>query len=242
MANGPPMILLTMKAPMAILADHPLNISTATAFVLMRVFTRLCRAQLPVPRYDFSVGWAAMLRDTGGGHNTKVDNAVIRRVGVDPTGGTDPQSTNMQWGPEFGTGSSGRSLNSPDMRVTFKALANQVTVFVRIYNLSTRPSDKVFLDVMCVTPWGDIPVEAILPSPTPTSAIPPTAEATDQPTRIPPTAKPPTATCVPPTPEPVGSLDLNPAICCRRGRDWHSGTACGDSSWRCHRLWKWRWQ
>jgi hypothetical protein len=75
----------------------------------------------PGASYDFSVGWAAMLRDTGGGHNIKVDDVIIRRVGVDPYGGTDPTSQNMRWSPEVGTGSSGRSLNNPDMRITFQA-------------------------------------------------------------------------------------------------------------------------
>jgi hypothetical protein len=159
----------------------------------------------PGASYDFSVGWAAMLRDTGGGHNTKVDDVVIRRVGYDPFGGTDPQSVNVQWGPEVGTGSSGRSLNHPDMRITFKALANQVTVFVRVYNLSSSASDKVFFDVMCLLPRGDIPVEAIEPSPTPTepaTPLPPTRSEppTPRPTRVPPTPTTIPATAVPTVP------------------------------------------
>ena len=56
----------------------------------------------PGVSYEFSVGWAAMLRDTGGGNNTKKDNVVIRKVGVDPYGGVDPNSPNMQWGPNWG--------------------------------------------------------------------------------------------------------------------------------------------
>jgi hypothetical protein len=164
----------------------------------------------PGASYDFSVGWAAMLRDTGGGHNTKVDDVVIRRVGYDPTGGTNPQSPNVQWGPEVGTGSSGRSLNHPDMRITFKALANQVSVFVRVYNLSTSASDKVFFDVMCLLPRGDIPVENIEPSPTPTSPatdVPPTRVP---PTRVPATRVPPTETPIPPTPVPAQVLTATP--------------------------------
>jgi|GEM_PF-746771 hypothetical protein len=164
----------------------------------------------PGASYDFSVGWAAMLRDTGGGHNTKVDDVVIRRVGVDPYGGTDPQSPNLKWGPEVGTGSSGRSLNNPDMRITFQAMSNQATVFVRVYNLSTSASDKVFFDVMCLLPRPDIPVVQIEPTATPTS--PPTATSDVPPTRVPPTRVPPTATPVPPTPtlEPAQVLTATP--------------------------------
>lgn len=157
----------------------------------------------PGASYEFSVGWAGMLRDTGGGNNQKFDDVIIRRVGYDPTGGTDPQSVNVQWGPEVGTGSSGRSLNHPDMRITFKALANQVTVFVRVYNLSSSASDKVFFDVMCLLPRGDIPVETVQPSPSPTQPAtePPPTDAeppTPRPTRV-----PPTATAIPATPIPA---------------------------------------
>lgn len=167
----------------------------------------------PGASYEFSVGWAAMLRDTGGGNNQKFDDVIIRRVGVDPTGGTDPRSQNMLWGPEVGTGSSGRSLNHPDMRITFKALSNQVTVYVRAYNLSTGASDKVFLDVMCLLPRGDIPVETVEPTATPTPAV---TEPPPPPTNPPATARPratavpPTATPVPPTPEPAQFLTATP--------------------------------
>ncbi len=167
----------------------------------------------PGASYEFSVGWAAMLRDTGGGNNQKFDDVIIRRVGVDPYGGTDPQSPNLQWGPEVGTGSSGRSLNHPDMRITFKAMANQVTVFVRVYNLSTSASDKVFFDVMCLLPRGDIPVETIEPSPTPTPLVtepPPEPSRPPAPTRVPATRVPPTATPVPPTAEPAQFLTATP--------------------------------
>lgn len=164
----------------------------------------------PGASYEFSVGWAAMLRDTGGGNNIKVDDQVIRRVGVDPYGGTDPQSPNLRWGPEVGTGSSGRSLNHPDMRITFQAMSNQATVFLRVYNLSTSASDKVFFDVMCLLPRGDIPTVQIEPTATPT--LPATATSEVPPTRVPPTRVPPTATPEPPTPtlEPAQVLTATP--------------------------------
>jgi hypothetical protein len=169
----------------------------------------------PGASYDFSVGWAAMLRDTGGGHNIKVDDQVIRKVGVDPTGGTDPTSQNMQWGNDVGTGSSGRSLNNPDMRITFKALTTQVTVFIRVFNLSSSPSDKVFLDVLCVTPRTDIPVAEVIPTATETPLAPPTVAATprpaatERPTAMP---KPPTATPIPPTNIPAQVLTSTPEL------------------------------
>jgi len=164
----------------------------------------------PGASYEFSVGWAAMLRDTGGGNNQKFDDVIIRRVGYDPTGGTDPQSPNVKFGPEVGTGSSGRSLNHPDMRVTFQAQSNQVTVFARVYNLSTSASDKVFFDVMCLVPRGDIPIATIQPSVTstlPATPIPPTDanSPTPRPTRV-----PPTATRIPATLEPAQVFTATP--------------------------------
>lgn len=155
----------------------------------------------PGASYEFIIGWAAMLRDTGGGNNQKIDDVVGRRVGADPTGGTDPNSPNVIWGPEVWNG--GRGLNNDGMRVTFKALSNQVTVFARVWNVGSAPSDKMFFDVLCLLPRGDIPVEVIQPSPTPTapptqppptSAVPPTP----RPTRV-----PPTPTTIPVTPIPA---------------------------------------
>src|SRR5581483_417038 len=171
----------------------------------------------PGASYEFSVGWAAMLRDTGGGNNRKIDNVVIRRVGVDPYGGTDPTSPNMQWGPEVGTGSSGRSLNNPDMSITFKALANQVTVFLRVWNRGSAPSDKVFFDVMCMRPRGDIPVEAVAPTATPTLSITLAPPTDVPPTRVPATRVPPTATPIPPTPVPARVFTTTPESVAQKG-------------------------
>lgn len=181
----------------------------------------------PGASYEFSVGWAAMLRDTGGGNNTKVDDQVIRRVGYDPIGGTDPQSQNVHWGPEVGTGSSGRSLNHPDMRITFKAESNQVSVFVRVYNLSTSPSDKAFFDVMCLLPRGDIPVQTVPPSATATPAntdVPPTPAETRTPRPTVPPSATPTETPVPATLRPAEVLTLTP-ISVAEARETNTPTA-----------------
>lgn len=168
----------------------------------------------PGQSYDFKVGFAIMLRDTGGGNNQKIDGVVVRLVGVDPTGGSDPRSPNVTWGPEWDGGGYGAGLNNPNMTMTFVAKANQVTVFARAYNRGTAASDKAWFDVMCLLPRGDIPVETILPSPTatppvtntpvppPTSEIPPTRRPTDV---------PPTETPIPPTPLPAQAFTSTPA-------------------------------
>lgn len=164
----------------------------------------------PGHSYDFKIGFAIMLRDIGGGQNKKIDGVVIRRAGVDPTGGTDPHSPNVIWGPEWDGGGYGASLNNPNMTVTFVAKSNQVTVFARAYNRGTAPSDKAWFDVMCLLPRGDIPTVQIEPTATPT--LPATATPQVPPTRVPPTRVPPTATPEPPTPtlEPAQVLTATP--------------------------------
>lgn len=143
---------------------------------------------MPGTYYVFSVGWAAMLRDIGKGQNKKMDGVISRQVGADPTGGTDPRSSSVIWGPELWTGSSGQSLNSPKMQVVFAALTDHATVFIRVHDTSAAPSDKVFLDVMCLLPRTDLPTAT--PLATPTLAATPTETA--RPTRIPATAAPAT--------------------------------------------------
>lgn len=156
----------------------------------------------PGASYEFSVGWAAMLRDIGGGNNKKFDDVILRQTGADPTGGTDPFSPNVQWGPEHWGGG---GFYHPDMKMTFMARSNQVTLFLRVKNNEAAPSDKVFFDVLCLLPRGDIPVQALEPTPTPSPvpteppAVVAQAQAV-QPTRRPPTEVPPTATPEPPTP------------------------------------------
>lgn len=168
----------------------------------------------PGASYEFSVGWSAMLRDTGGGNNVKLDDVIMRQTGADPTGGTDPFSPNIVWGPEHWGGG---GFYHPDMKVTFMARASQVTLFLRVKNNGSAPSDKVFFDVMCLLPRGDIPVQVIEPTPTPSPApTEPSAEVAQaqavQPTRRPPTAVPPTSTPteIPPTPEPARIFTATP--------------------------------
>lgn len=159
--------------------------------------------------YEFKVGWARALRDRHNGQvNQSIDNVIMRQVGADPFGGTDPASPNVIWGPEFWHGSQG--LNIPRMRVTFQALSERVTVFVRIRNANDSPSDKIFLDVMCLLPRPDIPPETLVPTPTATVAatVPPPTRVPA--TRVPATTIPPTATPIPPTPIPAQVWTVTP--------------------------------
>jgi hypothetical protein len=155
---------------------------------------------LPGAYYQFSVGWAAMLRDVGQGQNKKMDNVIVRLVAVDPTGGTDPRSPSVIWGPEFSSGSSSRSLNSPQMSLVFPAQADHVTVYVRAFDRSASASDKVFLDVICMIPRADIPTATPAASATAT----PSPTDTPRPTR-------PLATAAVPTRVPSSTATFVPA-------------------------------
>jgi hypothetical protein len=160
---------------------------------------------VPGAYYQFSVGWAAMLRDIGQGQNKKMDNVIVRLVAADPTGGTDPHSASVIWGPEFSTGSSSRSLNSPQMSLVFPAQADHVTVFIRAFDRSAAASDKVFLDVICMVPRPDLPTA----TPAATATATPAPTDTPRPTRLPSTAVP--ATKVPtPTETSVPTLAYTP--------------------------------
>lgn len=165
----------------------------------------------PGAMYEFKIGFAPMLRDIGGGQNRKIDDVVGRRVGVDPTGGTDPHSPNVLWGPEWWGAGYGASINNPDMALVFAAQAPQVTVYARVFNRGSSASDKVWFDVMCVLPRGDLPTVTPLASPTPVSTDTPVPPPTS--TRVPAT-RVPTKTPVPPsdtpTPEPTSTNTPRP--------------------------------
>jgi hypothetical protein len=165
----------------------------------------------PGTYYQFSVGWAKMLRDIGGGQNRNIDNVIARRVGADPTGGTDPHSPNVIWGPEFWSGSAG--INSPKMVLVFAAQADHVTVFVRAYDTSAAPSDKVFLDVMCLLPRTDMPTAtpAVTATNTPAPTNPPRAPIVVQKAEpIRPTSVPTNTPTPPPTPTETPTITNTP--------------------------------
>jgi hypothetical protein len=132
----------------------------------------------------------------------KMDNTVGRRVGIDPTGGTDPTSPAIVWSQDlWHTFQSCAFKICPELQVSAVAQNSTITVFVRIEDTwknrrNEFPSvpDTFFQmeEQFWIDDVGLIPTNAV-PTPTPE---PPT-----------PTPIPPTATPVPPTPTPVVPTD-----------------------------------
>ncbi len=135
-----------------------------------------------------------------------------RQLGIDPTGGTDPNSPTVIWGPmHWGEG---RILNYPpgegpniDLRV--RASSGTMTVFFVTDHPSSTGDNLIYIDVIALYPDESAPAIEIPPTATP---LPPTAvpavEEVAAAAQIPPTATPlpPTATFTPiPTETPTAT-------------------------------------
>ena len=143
----------------------------------------------PGATYAASWGWGAP---------NSPDN-FGRKLGIDPTGGTDPNSPNVQWGAlHYGPG---RILNrpgpyspdKPNVGVSAVAQAPTVTVFVWVEHPSSSGDNFIFVDQVGLKQDSSAPV------------VPPT------PTEVPPTDTPvPTNTPVPPTSAPTSTPTSTP--------------------------------
>ena len=114
---------------------------------------------VPGATYRAGVVWAPY---TGNCRGT-----VERRVGVDPTGNTDPQSPTVVWSPPFFDYRAFEVLE-----VSAVAQANAVTVFVFVGNPRSCGVEQVFIDGVWLMRDESVPVQ---PSPTATQLPPPTA-------------------------------------------------------------------
>jgi hypothetical protein len=132
----------------------------------------------------------------------KEDGALGRRVGIDPTGGTDPRSPAIVWGPDVWRKISSNEKILAELQVSAVAQNSTITVFVRVddtWKDRARQQGKLpdawasTLDQVWIDDVGIIPTGGAATAPTP---VLPTA------TPVPPspTPAPPTPTPVPPTP------------------------------------------
>ncbi len=137
--------------------------------------------------YQTDIGWAAQ---------DKPD--FERKLGLDPTGGTDPLAPSVVWSrSEWGFD------KWPDLTVSARATGPTMTVFVWVAHPTTHGLDSVFLDAVGLWPDTTQPAATATPKPSPT------------PTRRPPTRtpKPPTPTAPPtetPTPQPTATDTPSP--------------------------------
>jgi hypothetical protein len=128
--------------------------------------------------YQADAGWAAVTQPN-----------FERKLGLDPTGGTDPHAPSVIWGPsEWG-------LNSwPDLTVSTRATGPTMTVFVWANHPVTYGNDWIFIDAVGLWPDPNQPAVTVTPTPPPPTATQP------RPTRTPvPATNTSTATPEPPT-------------------------------------------
>lgn len=148
-----------------------------------------------------------------------------RQLGIDPTGGTDPNSPNIVWGPmHWGPG---RILNypPPDVNIDVKARAtnNVITVFFLVDHPRSTGDNLIFVDALALYPDESAPaLDPPTPTPPPPPPAPPTQPpvaavvplpATPTPTATPPDTPTPTPTWTPtPSPSPTATATPSPTV------------------------------
>lgn len=137
----------------------------------------------PGAGYRASVAWGA----------PNTPDTFGRQLGLDPSGGTDPNSPNVIWGPmHWGPA---RMLNYPppdvNIDVRARAFGDVMTVFFLVDHIQNPGDNLIFIDAIALYPDESAPAVEIPPTETPTP-VPVVAAAL-----------PPTATPVPPTVTPV---------------------------------------
>lgn len=158
--------------------------------------------------YRASVAWAA----------PNAPDQFGRQLGLDPTGGTDPNAPTVIWGPmHWGPG---RMLNypvgqGPNIDVRARATGEMMTVFFLVDHPTSTGDNLIFVDAIALYPDESAPVlEAPTPAPPPTS-IPTDTPAVDQRAAI--AAVIPTATWTPipsatPTETPLPTETPTPTV------------------------------
>ncbi|RME57165.1 MAG: hypothetical protein D6790_13750, partial [Caldilineae bacterium] len=141
--------------------------------------------------YRASVAWA--------GPNEP--DAFGRQLGIDPTGGTDPNAPTVVWGPmHWGPG---RILNrtdgGPNIDVRARAVNGTVTVFFLVDHPWSSGDNVIFVDAIALYPDESAPA---LPTATPVPPEPAQAAAAAPP-------PPPTATPLP-SPTPTATATATP--------------------------------
>ena len=149
----------------------------------------------------------------------KEDGAVGRQIGIDPSGGTDPNSPNIVWSPEVwnSLAKAGHKLVWEDLKVSVTAQGEVVTLFIKVNNLArvASPIHQFWIDEIGMIQIGQAEPTAtpIPPTPTPVpptaTPLPPTETATPLPTDTPEATATPipteTPTAVPPTDTPTST-------------------------------------
>ena len=163
----------------------------------------------PGAGYRASISWGA----------PNAPSTFGRQLGIDPTGGTDPNAGTVVWGPvHWGPG---RILNypPPDVNIDVKAraIADKVTVFFLVDHPRSTGDNLIFIDAIALYPDESAPAVEVPPSPTPPPPVAAAKLPTSTPIPIPtdtPTATPsPTPTVTPThTPSPTPTPTVTPTV------------------------------
>lgn len=116
---------------------------------VMQTVKKLQRNMVYMVRLGYSLAAKSI-----NGPNVRVQT-IGRQLGVDPTGGKDPKSPNVIWGPTLFDGRA--ALNRPEMQMVFVAQKKRVTVFLRaIATEGGNGENRVWFDAICMEPRPDI--------------------------------------------------------------------------------------
>ena len=159
----------------------------------------------PGTAYKASIGWGAPAAPT---------ETFGRQLGIDPTGGTDPNSPSIVWGPMHWGDARRLNYPPPDVNVDVSAVAQAptITVYVKVDHNQAVPNSLIYLDAVSLF------VDPVQPPPT---AIPPTATSSPKPavrlapteTSVPTATPTLTATATPTitsTPSPTATPTITP--------------------------------
>ena len=72
---------------------------------------------------------------------TSPDGSIMRQLGLDPTGGTEPNAATVLWGPE-----DWKFSRFTDLEQTAVATGTSMTIFIRVYNPVSHGADQIFID------------------------------------------------------------------------------------------------
>lgn len=166
----------------------------------------------PGTMYWYRVGYfvaAKAIADASGNVPNLDTDTMVRQIGVDPTGGTDPKSSNVVWGPPL-IQYKRVALNHLDFILLFAARADRATFFIHATARDNSAGEnRVWIDAICMEERADLATVAPpVPMRTRTPTVPPVT-ATITPTITSTTTPTPTQTFTP-TPTETATPTITP--------------------------------
>ena len=148
----------------------------------------------PGTAYQVQVEWAPMQSYNAEEGGKQKGDFLGRVVGIDPTGGTDPNSPNIVWSQELWKE---KRVAKDYLRISAVAQSNTITVFLRAKNPQPHGQDQVFFDVVSLV------VDPTQPTAPPPTDTPVPTDTRPRPTRPP---KPTNTPTLAPTDTPVATF------------------------------------